>query len=131
MSADILQLLPMDKAPNRIRELRLARKLSQQKVADAINVSKVTISQLERGEMQLTQHYMSRIANALGCFPADLLTKQQNPYQLTAEELKIIQQMRAASSDDRAKLSALADVVIPFHIVEPYHELKPKRANDG
>jgi transcriptional regulator with XRE-family HTH domain len=70
VSAEILPFLPMFDDPNRIRELRLARDWSQQKLADLVGVSKVTISDLERGKMQLTLDYMKRIAAALGVTPA-------------------------------------------------------------
>lgn len=114
MSAEILHFVGVNDATNRIRELRLAHSWSQQRLADAINVSKVTISDLERGNMQLTQEYMRRIANALGCNAADVLPTIDHPYALSAEERAIIDQMRAAPEQERQKLRQLADVVIPW-----------------
>jgi transcriptional regulator with XRE-family HTH domain len=85
VSAEILQFLPMFSEPNRIRELRRARDWSQQHLADLVGVSKVTISDLELGKMQLTVDYMRRLAIALTVpgsrvSPADLLTVDDNPY---------------------------------------------------
>lgn len=115
MSAEILHFVHVNDASNRIRELRLAQSWSQQRLADAINVSKVTISDLERGNMQLTQDYMRRIAGVLGCAAADLLPAIDHPYALSDEERMIIDQMRAAPAQEREKLRALADVVIPWN----------------
>ncbi|RIV87480.1 helix-turn-helix domain-containing protein [Aurantiacibacter zhengii] len=104
----------MDKAPNRIRELRNEAGLSQQAVADAIGVSKVTISDLERGKMRLDTDYMRRIAQALGVQSADLLSRQDNPYALTAQERALIDQLRAASDDQRDQVRKVADVIVPW-----------------
>lgn len=59
--------------PNRIREWRERRDLTQDALADATGTSKMQISRLERGERRLTQGWMERIAEVLGCRPADLL----------------------------------------------------------
>lgn len=119
MSAEILHFQSMDEAPNRIRELRLAQGWSQQRLADAVGVTKMTVSDLERGVMQLTQHYMRRVAEALGHNPADLLPASDNPYHLSSEERALIDRMRAAEDREREQLHQLADVVIPWKSKSP------------
>ena len=114
MSAEILHFFRVIDAPNRIRELRKLAGLSQQAVADAICVSKVTVSQLELGKMQLTHDYMRRIAPALGVTPADLLPRSDNPDGLTAEERDLIARLREADDTQRTQLRQLVDVVIPL-----------------
>lgn len=106
-------------APNRIREFRLAKGWSQQELADAINVSKPTISDLERGKMQFTLEYMRRIAVPLECTAADLIPITDNPYALSDEERAMVERMRAAEADQREQLGKLADVVIPWKGLEP------------
>jgi transcriptional regulator with XRE-family HTH domain len=101
-------------APNKIRELRMEKKLSQQAVADRIGVSKVTISDLERGEMQLTVEYMRRIAKALGVEAADLLSRNDNPTGLSAAERELIERLRAADPDQRDQLRKVAEVMLPW-----------------
>lgn len=115
MSAEIYHFISVNDAPNRIRELRLAAtpKMSQQKLADMINVSKPTISELERGSMALTQDYMRRISRALNVQPADLLPLTENPGALSAEEREIISRMRAADPQKRAQLHTLIDMFAP------------------
>lgn len=119
VSADILHFRGMEHEPNRIRELRLAQGWSQQRLAEMVGVTKMTISDLERGEMQLTQHYMRRLATALGCTAADLLPVEDHPYLLSPEERALIDQMRAAPKLEQEKLRQLADVVIPWRNNHP------------
>lgn len=116
MSADIYHFARVENAPNRIRELRNAAvpRLSQQALADIIGVSKVTISDLERGAMQLTQDYMRRIASALNVAPADILPLSENPNALSANERELLEQYRQANDDQRDQLKRVADVLVPF-----------------
>ena len=58
---------------NRIRELRLAAGLSQEALGEYVGGTKAQISKLERGDRQLTQQWMERIAKALTCDVGDLL----------------------------------------------------------
>lgn len=99
--------------PNRIRELRTAAKLSQQKLGDLVGVSKMTISDLERGDMELTLNYMKRLAPALGVQPADLLPRSLNPHALTAEERSYLDRYRMSDEDQRRMLERLAEAVTP------------------
>lgn len=127
MSADILHFGAMDEAPNRIRELRLEAGLSQQALGDAINVSKMTISDLERGRMVLTLDYMRRIARALGVATVDVLPREDHPDALSVDERQLIDQYRSASEEQKDQLQKVADVLTPFRH-EPYRpQLKPRR----
>lgn len=114
MSADILQFTAVNEAPNRIRELRMEAGLSQQTLGDRIGVSKVTISDLEKGNMQLTQDYMQRIAHALDVLAADLLPLAVNPSALSREERRFVEQLRQASPEQRDQIHRVADVIAPF-----------------
>lgn len=114
MSADILQFTAMSDAPNRIRELRMAANISQQKLGDQIGVSKMTISDLERGGMKLDVDYMSRIGAALGVAAADLLPRSLNPDSLSREERMLIERYRSASDEQREQVQKVTDVLLPF-----------------
>lgn len=114
MSAEILHFFGTMDAPNRIREFRVLQKRSQQWLGDAIGVSKVTISDLERGNMRLDLDYMRRIATALGVQPADLMPLADNPWSLTPDEQAMIQRLRQASPDQRDQLHRVADAVVPW-----------------
>lgn len=121
MSADVLHFVAVNELPNRIRELRLQKspKMSQEKLAAFIGVSKVTISDLERGSMTLTVDYMQRIGRALGVLPADLLHRDDNPDALSIEERDLIERLRAATEEQRQQLRGVADVLLPFTHAEP------------
>lgn len=104
----------MSDAPNRIREFRMAAKLSQQKIADAIGVSKMTISDLERGNILLNLDYMERIADVLKVAPADLLPTRLNPDALDPAERELISRYREATEDERDQVRKVADVLLPY-----------------
>ncbi|ARS27632.1 hypothetical protein KC8_10040 [Sphingomonas sp. KC8] len=114
MSAEILQFVAMSDAPNRIRELRLAANLSQQKVGDAIGVSKVTISELELGKMSLTVDYMRRIAPVLGVTPAELLLASDNPHLAQADERDLLERYRAADDAQREQIQRVTEALMPY-----------------
>jgi repressor LexA len=59
--------------PNRIRQMRESRKLSQQKLAELVGTSQPQINRLETGERGLDQSWLFKLAQALRCQPADLL----------------------------------------------------------
>lgn len=119
----------MTDAPNRIRELRMQARLSQEALGQAIGVSKVTISDLERGHMQLTLDYMQRIAAALGVPPSDLLPITANPDALSLQERQLIQRLREATLEQRDQVHRVADVIAPWRgpVDEP-DRLLPRNA---
>lgn len=51
---------------SRLRELRQARGLSQEKIAEILNVQRSTVSQIESGKRSLVAHDLSSLADALG-----------------------------------------------------------------
>ena len=114
VSADILHFAPMWEAPNRIRELRMKAKLSQQALGDRIGTSKVTISDLERGKMALTLDYMRRIAKVLGLGPADLIPRDDHRWALSVEEQELVERFREASTEQRHAIQRVAEALVPF-----------------
>lgn len=99
--------------PNRIRELRLACKMSQQRLGDLTGCSKMTISDLERGNMELTLTYMKRIAPALGVSVADLLPRSINEWSLDPSERRYLERYRSADEEQRRTLERISDAVLP------------------
>lgn len=104
----------MDRNPNRIRELRLAKGWSQDRLAEEVGCSKMQISGLERGRPKLDLEWMRRLAAPLGVTPADLLPVDDNPRALSEEEWALIQQFRAGDDRGRDELQRVADVLLPF-----------------
>jgi len=100
--------------PNRIRELRESREWSLDTLAAKVGCSKVQVSELERGLIQLTVEWMRRIAPALGVTPADLLTPNDNPLLLSEAERMLIERYRAATPDQQESLSRVTEALIPY-----------------
>ncbi|WP_145753899.1 helix-turn-helix domain-containing protein [Nitrospirillum amazonense] len=63
----------MDRPPNRIRELREAKRMTQEQLGALIGTDKTVISKLESGRTRLSQQRMMAIAASLGCGVAELL----------------------------------------------------------
>lgn len=64
-------------APNRIAELRIAKQLTQQELADRIGgtITKGTVSKLEKGTMGCTVDHILDLARALEVDPAEVISK--------------------------------------------------------
>ena len=56
-----------------LRRLRIAAKISQEKLADTIGVHRTQIGFLERGENTTSIHTLSLLAEALGSKASDIL----------------------------------------------------------
>ena len=59
-----------------LRVRRLQAALTQEDLADKSGVSRLTIVRLERGG-KANPHTMGKLADALGCTPADLMSEDQ------------------------------------------------------
>jgi transcriptional regulator with XRE-family HTH domain len=108
----------MADAPNRIRELRLARDWSQDKLANEVGCSKPQISDLERGNKPLTVEWMRRISRALTSSeapisPADLLSQGDNPLLLSDAERELIERLRSATPEQRHNVERVTEALIP------------------
>lgn len=106
--------LKNSKRPNRIREIRKQRGLTQADVGRLVGCSHAQISELERGVVALTHDWMVKIACAMKCAVTDLLPDEENPHRLSDEERAFIEMYRLADLHQREQLARLAGVVIPF-----------------
>ena len=84
--------------PNRIRELRLERRLTTIELAERAHTSNQQIGRLERGERRLTHDWMSRISLALGCDTWDLLPESPT---LSDEERDALEDLKALDPETR------------------------------
>lgn len=66
-------IFPNMKTGEKIKQIRLEKKLSREKLAPKMNTTGHTIYRLERGEMQITEEWLSRFAKALDCEIFDLI----------------------------------------------------------
>lgn len=58
-----------------LREWRKFCKLSQETLADRLEIDRTTLSRIERGELPYNQDFLERAAVALGCEPEDILSR--------------------------------------------------------
>lgn len=115
MSAVIIPFLAMADHPNRIYELRRALSISQEDLGNMVGCSKMHISGLERGKRELSLSWMRRIADALGVLPADLLSAEDNPLRLKADERTLITRYRNADESARENIQRVTEALSPFH----------------
>lgn len=66
-----------NKVAYRLRELRKARRLSQQKLAEKAGLSYQYLGNLERSEASATLDSLERLIKALGCTPGELLASDE------------------------------------------------------
>ena len=70
------------KLGKRIQEIRKAKKLTQEKLAEIIELDVPNISNIERGKRFVSASTLEKIINALGVYPKDLFdfehTKTRN-----------------------------------------------------
>jgi len=102
-----------NQAPNRIRELRDMRGLSQEELGDRVGLSQQQIGSLERGQRGLTLVATQKLAHALEVAPADLLPDVVG--------VSVPVAMIAASSFDEARPDS-------FDIAGPHNWVKPTSA---
>lgn len=101
---------------NRIKEFRLARQWSLEKLGTRAGTTRQQIYKLENGELRLSQEWMERIAKALGdgLRAADLLPDQElkRPVPTTARELVAGQNQTGVSFEERDYRSGPRDLPI-------------------
>lgn len=98
--------------PNRIRELREGRGMTQAELAKLANVTPSALNKVEMGKRGLDQQWMDRLAAILDVAPADLLPDYQNPDRLEGAEAALITMYRAADDTQRKQLIALARALL-------------------
>lgn len=64
-----------------IREFRLSKKLSQEKVAELSGLDRTYISLIERGKRQPTIQTIFKIANALEVSPSEIIKTIQEKHE--------------------------------------------------
>ena len=97
----------MTPLPNRIREHRKAKKMTQDGLGTCINVSGVQISRMERGERNVSMEQMKRFARILGCSAAHLLPPDAPPPDV--EEIAAL--AAQLTPEDRAVLKRVAEAL--------------------
>lgn len=83
---------------NRIRELRKARKLTQQQLAEKVGISYTHLGRIENGERGLDMEYIPAFAKALDVKPYEILPKEWQPEEITPGEREILRMIRKTAT---------------------------------
>jgi len=86
---------------NRIAELRKARGLTLQALADMVGASNQQISHLEKGRRGLTVDWVDRLAEALDCHPFDLLDAPPQAKSERERERALLELFRSMSDEQQ------------------------------
>jgi transcriptional regulator with XRE-family HTH domain len=89
-----------DRPPHFLREWRKFRHMTQQELADAVGTSKTVVSEMERGNLQLSPKWLRKFAPVLRTQPGHIL--DHDPEELDSDIIDIW-----ARIDERDKEQAL------------------------
>lgn len=65
--------------PNRLKEWRKHRSITQERLAEAVGTSHSTIQRIENGKIRLSDYWAMRLASALRCEPSELFAGNVQP----------------------------------------------------
>lgn len=100
MARKVTPLPKPKRARHYLREWRKYRSLTQERLAERIDATPSTISQLENGLINYTQPTLEALADALNCEPGDLLSRDPN---IEGAVIDLMRMLRAASDADQGK----------------------------
>ena len=97
--------VPKPKQPRHfIRQWRLYRGYTQERLAERVGVTHGALSQLERGLTNYTQPMLEALAEALQCDPADLIMRDPN-----SEIWSLWDEVRKLPDDERKRFVVILD----------------------
>lgn len=103
---------PIDQLPNRVRAYRKRAGMTLAQVAKAMNMTEGHISNIERGDRELTAPVMIRLAGILDCKAADLLAAEHGG--LSPEERDLVSTYQQIPDAHRNTLRAVAEAQQPY-----------------
>jgi len=115
---------------NRIRELRKQKGLTQGELGELVGLHQTQIGNLENGARNFTFEWARRIARALECTVADLLSESDNPDRLTKDERELVHNFRASPPEQQTLLRRVAEPIAELGNAEPPPDdgrLRPRR----
>lgn len=97
------------KFPNRLREVRNQRGLTQQALADKSGIERNYIQKLESGHVWLSPEKLRPLASALECGWWELMPDAPG---LDAEDLRLVAALKKMGAEGREKLMDWLDVAL-------------------
>ncbi|GEM_PF-1027145 len=97
----------------KLRELRLKRKLSQEKLAVKANLTPAIIQSLERGRRTRPRlDTILALAGALEIPPGELIGETPEPHQFTMEDMNLVKTFEELAPVDREALLEFARLLL-------------------
>lgn len=87
---------------NRLKELRKAKKLTQEQLADIVGISQAYISDIEKGKKDIDFSLAERFAKALNVKPYELMPLEWQPQPVTPAERQILDMIRKTTAADNS-----------------------------
>lgn len=97
---------------NRIKMCRKSRKLTQEMLAEQLNVSPHYIYEIERGSKTMSLGLLAQLAQILNISADYLLFGQQRESSLPADELSVL--IDKLSGENRKAVTKMLSVIIPY-----------------
>ncbi|GGD43360.1 helix-turn-helix domain-containing protein [Croceicoccus pelagius] len=91
----------MNKADNRLREIRKRAKLSQSDLSAAAGISQPAISQIENNTRPLSLDYMRTFARIFEVHPVDFLSELDNPYVSNEIQRTVLSMLNQLNDSDQ------------------------------
>ena len=113
----------MPSAGDRIREIREAKRLTQDQLAERTGISKGFLSDVENGKRNVSSEYLLRIANALNASVDYLLRGTSQPSTGPGEPIMIPHELSLAA--ERLKLSYSETI----ELLEAHRSVIARRSN--
>lgn len=119
--------------PNRVRELRHAKGLTLEQLAEAAGMSFTMLGLLERGKRDMLFARQKAIAEALGVSPGDLLLDKDHSFPTTADERKLLENYRMLGPVERRAVRNVAENMSTYRgeddeaAARQEEEARPKR----
>lgn len=99
--------MPDDRVPNNLRAWRESKRMTQEKLAEAIGSSKAVIGHLESGERRLSHKWLVKIAPIFGITPGRLL--DHKPDDIDQDD--ILEAARAVPKDRLVEATAMLRII--------------------
>lgn len=114
--------------PNRIREWRKKRGLTQTQLAERVHMSYQNVGKIERGDVNLLEFHLKQFATALDCRPGELLISET---PLSSRQRALLEYFDKLSGSDQDRLlhlaHAFAEPSTPFQPEPPAAPAAPKK----
>lgn len=95
--------------PNRIRELRLQRRMTQAQLGEAIGASAVHVGHLELGRREVSLSMLRAIARVFDVPTADLLSRDDNPLGASPRSRRLLGYFEQAEEPGRQAIERVAE----------------------